>query len=55
MSAHRTKNIDAPNWLWQALVELVGVHEQAYLEHCRRYALAADRREDTTTAPESAQ
>ena len=55
MSAHRTKNIDAPNWLWQALVELVGVHEQAYLEHCRRYALTADRREDTTTALESAQ
>ena len=43
MATHRTKNIDAPSWLWQALVELVAVHEHAYLEHCRRYALAADR------------
>ena len=41
MATHRTKNIDAPSWLWQALVELVAVHEHAYLEHCRRYALAA--------------
>ena len=43
MASHRTKNIDAPSWLWQALVELVAVHEHAYLEHCRRFALAADR------------
>jgi uncharacterized protein (DUF2252 family) len=40
MATHRSKNIDAPGWLWQALVELVAVHEHAYLEHCRRYALA---------------
>jgi len=43
MATHRTKNLDAPSWLWQALVELVALHEHAYLEHCRRYALAADR------------
>lgn len=43
MATHRTKNLDAPSWLWQALVELVAVHEHAYLEHCRRYALTADR------------
>ena len=43
MASHRTKNIDAPGWLWQALVELVAVHEHGYLEHCRRFALAADR------------
>ncbi|MDB4952569.1 MAG: hypothetical protein JWO36_138 [Myxococcales bacterium] len=43
MASHRTKNIDAPNWLWQALVELVAVHEHGYLEHCRRFALTADR------------
>jgi len=46
MATHRTKNLDAPTWLWQALVELVAVHEHAYLEHCRRYALAADRASD---------
>ena len=39
MATHRTKNIDAPSWLWQSVVELVAIHEHAYLEHCRRYAL----------------
>ncbi len=36
----RSKQIDAPTWLWSSVVELVSVHEAAYLEHCRRYALA---------------
>ncbi|MFM0337080.1 DUF2252 domain-containing protein [Paraburkholderia fungorum] len=35
----RSKTIDAPSWLWNSVVELVGSHETAYLEHCRRYAL----------------
>ena len=43
MASHRTKNIDAPSWLWQSLIELVAVHEQSYLEHCHRFALDADR------------
>jgi uncharacterized protein (DUF2252 family) len=37
---NRSKTIDAPFWLWNSVVELVGSHEAAYLEHCRRYALA---------------
>lgn len=37
----RSKTIDAPSWLWTSVVELVGSHEVAYLEHCRRYALTA--------------
>jgi uncharacterized protein (DUF2252 family) len=37
----RSKKFDAPSWLWTGVVELVGPHERAYLEHCRRYALAA--------------
>jgi uncharacterized protein (DUF2252 family) len=37
----RSKTIDAPPWLWSSVVELAGSHETAYLEHCRRYALAA--------------
>ncbi|MBV8757587.1 MAG: DUF2252 family protein [Deltaproteobacteria bacterium] len=41
LTRHRTKTLDAPSWLWRALVQLVGLHEHAYLEHCRRYALAA--------------
>jgi len=40
---HRTKAIEAPSWLWKAVVDLVAVHERAYLEHCRRYALAHDK------------
>ena len=37
---HRVAAIDAPSWLWDAVVELAGSHERGYLEHCRRYALA---------------
>lgn len=33
--------LDAPSWLWTSVVELVAAHEAAYLEHCRRYALAS--------------
>ena len=44
LAAHRTKNLEAPSWLWTALIQLVGLHEHAYLEHCRRYALAEARR-----------
>jgi uncharacterized protein (DUF2252 family) len=40
LQAERTAEIDAPPWLWRAIVDLVGVHETAYLDHCRRYALA---------------
>jgi uncharacterized protein (DUF2252 family) len=39
MASHRTKKLDAPSWLWRAVVELVSIHEAAYLEHCRLYAL----------------
>ena len=37
----RPSALDAPSWLWSSVVELMGLHEQAYLDHCRRYALAA--------------
>jgi uncharacterized protein (DUF2252 family) len=38
----RTANLNAPSWLWSSVVELIATHEAAYLEHCRRYADAAD-------------
>ncbi len=38
-----TRWLEAPSWLWAAVVELVGVHERAYLEHCRRYALGVEK------------
>jgi len=31
----------APFWLWTSIVDLVGAHERAYLDHCRRFALDA--------------
>jgi uncharacterized protein (DUF2252 family) len=32
---------EAPSWLWSSVVDLLAIHELAYLDHCRRYALAA--------------
>jgi uncharacterized protein (DUF2252 family) len=36
----RTPTLDTPSWLWASVVELVSIHEAAYLDHCRRFALA---------------
>jgi uncharacterized protein (DUF2252 family) len=33
------QNMTAPDWLWAAVVDLVALHEGAYLEHCRKHAL----------------
>nr|WP_294356817.1 DUF2252 family protein [uncultured Sphingomonas sp.] len=41
LEADRRGQIDAPSWLWESVVSLAGSHEAGYLEHCRRYALAA--------------
>ena len=39
--ANRHKNtLDAPSWLWTSVVELIGLHEAGYLDHCRRHALS---------------
>jgi uncharacterized protein (DUF2252 family) len=38
LERQRTKTLDAPNWLWSSVVDLIGRHEVAYLEHCRKYA-----------------
>lgn len=39
LQRNRPKSLDAPGWMWGAVVDLVASHEVAYLEHCRRYAL----------------
>jgi uncharacterized protein (DUF2252 family) len=39
LARHRSTTLDAPSWLWSAIVELIQSHEAAYLDHCRRYAL----------------
>lgn len=38
MGRNTSKSLGAPSWLWQSVVTLIGTHEVAYLEHCRRYA-----------------
>jgi uncharacterized protein (DUF2252 family) len=38
LERHRSKTLDAPDWLWSSVVTLIGRHEVAYLEHCRKYA-----------------
>ena len=40
LGRNRSKSLDAPGWLWRSVVELVASHEAAYLDHCRRYAMA---------------
>ncbi len=40
LDRNRSRNLDAPSWLWRSVVELIATHETAYLEHCRRYAMA---------------
>jgi uncharacterized protein (DUF2252 family) len=37
----QSKSLDAPNWLWSSVVDLIASHEAAYLEHCRLYALSS--------------
>jgi uncharacterized protein (DUF2252 family) len=37
---HRTKAIQAPAWLWTSIVDLIVIHERAYLEHCHEFSRA---------------
>ncbi len=39
LQKHRSKSLDAPSWLWSSVVSLLVMHEPAYLEHCRKYAM----------------
>jgi uncharacterized protein (DUF2252 family) len=43
LAPSRTKDLDAPSWLWNSVVELISYHEVAYLEHCRKFALGSSR------------
>jgi uncharacterized protein (DUF2252 family) len=40
MTRNHSRTLDAPSWLWSSVVELIASHEGAYLEHCRKYAMA---------------
>ena len=39
LTKSRNASLDAPSWLWASVVELIALHEAAYLDHCRRFAL----------------
>ena len=39
LSWARSGSLKAPSWLWSSVVDLLAIHEKAYLEHCRLYAL----------------
>jgi uncharacterized protein (DUF2252 family) len=39
LKKNRSKDLDAPPWLWSATVDLLVRHERQYLEHCRKFAL----------------
>ncbi|MFZ3308021.1 MAG: DUF2252 family protein [Xanthobacteraceae bacterium] len=40
LSKNHKASLEAPSWLWSSVVELIALHEAAYLDHCRQYALA---------------
>jgi uncharacterized protein (DUF2252 family) len=42
LQRNRSGALDAPSWLWNSVVDLVGAHEAAYLRHCRKHALQTD-------------
>lgn len=39
LGRQRSRDLDAPSWLWGSVVGLLVEHERSYLEHCRLYAL----------------
>lgn len=41
LAERRGGTIEAPSWLWNSVVEQIGLHEASYLEHCRKFALSA--------------
>ena len=38
LSRGRSAELNAPSWLWSSVVDLLPIHEVAYLEHCRAFA-----------------
>jgi uncharacterized protein (DUF2252 family) len=43
LKQRHSKGLDAPRWLWSGVLQLTALHEEAYLEHCRQYALGGRR------------
>ena len=41
LEQNRSRTLDAPSWLWESVVDLVALHEAAYLRHCRTWGMDA--------------
>ena len=39
LARDRSRDLDAPSWLWSSTIGLLVSHEEAYLQHCRRFVL----------------
>jgi uncharacterized protein (DUF2252 family) len=50
-----TRGLEAPGWLWSTVVDLIGVHERAYLEHCRLYALTQEKAREARVEAEASE
>jgi uncharacterized protein (DUF2252 family) len=53
LERNRSATLEAPSWLWSSVVSLIGSHEVAYLEHCRRYATQVPAQIPRARAPRS--
>ena len=40
LARNHKASLEAPSWLWASVVELIALHETAYLDHCRQHALS---------------
>ena len=40
LAKNHKSSLDAPSWLWTSVVDLIALHESAYLDHCRRFTLS---------------
>jgi uncharacterized protein (DUF2252 family) len=47
LKQRHSKGLDAPRWLWSGVLDLAALHEAAYLEHCRQYALGKETKQST--------
>src|SRR6478736_3315972 len=55
LSQSHTRSMDVPPWLWAGVVELIGIHERAYLQHCRRYVLDLEKSREKAAQAEPAE
>lgn len=40
---NHSRSLEMPSWLWTSVVDLIAIHERAYLDHCRRFTASKQR------------